>query len=95
MILTSQPITVGGVTATETTVNLILNTQLGSAGNKTTANIIGQRFIRDGSATIPIGVAINKGYADVFETAATSPAIAAEVQTIFDSLARLAPLLGL
>lgn len=95
MILTSQPLAVGGVTAIETTVNLIINTQLGPSGNKTTANVIGQRFIRDGSATIPVGVVINKGFADVFVAAESDPAIDAEVQIIFESLARLAPLIGL
>jgi hypothetical protein len=95
MILTSQPITVGTIVASETTVNLILTTQLGPNGNKTCANVIGQRFIRDGEATIPVGVQINKGYSDVFAAASLNPALAAEVQIIFESLARLAPLIGL
>jgi hypothetical protein len=95
MIITSQPLTVGSITATETTVNLILNTQLGPNGNKTTASVTGQRFIRDGSATIPVGVVINKGFSDVFAVAESNPDISAEVQIIMESLARLAPLIGL
>lgn len=95
MILTSQPLTVGSVTATETTLNLILQTQLGSSGNKTSATVTGQRFIRDGNATIPVGVLTVKSFADVFATAEASPAIATEVSTIMTSLARLAPLIGL
>jgi hypothetical protein len=95
MIRTSQKITVGNVTAEETTVSLYLATRLGPDGNTTTANIIGQRFVRSGKATIPIGSPIAKGYADVFAAAAESPAINTEVKIIFESLARLAPLLGL
>jgi len=95
MIPTSQPLTVGSVTATETTVNLILQTQLGPDGNKTSATVTGQRFLRDGTATVPVGILTVKGYGDVFATAQSNPAIAAEVQIIFESLARLAPLIGL
>ena len=95
MIPTSLPITVGAVTATETTVNLILNTQLGPNGNKTSANVIGQRFIREGDATIPVGIVIHKSFRDVFEAAEETPAIGAEVQIIMGALARLAPLIGL
>lgn len=95
MILTSNPITVGSVSATETTLNLILQTQLGPTGNKTSATVTGQRFIRDGDATIPVGVLTVKGFADVFATAEANPAVGAEVAIIMESLARLAPLLGL
>lgn len=95
MILTSQPITVGGVEVVETTVNLVLQTQLGPDGSKTTAHINGQRFIRDGQATLPVGTPIAKHYGDVFAVASANPAIGAEVQIIMESLGRLAPLLGL
>jgi len=95
MIPTSLPITVGAITATETTVNLVLHTQLGPSGNITSANVNGQRFVRDGDATIPVGVVTHKSFQDVFATAEKSPAIGAEVQIIMESLARLAPLIGL
>lgn len=95
MILTSQPLTVGGVTATETTINLILQTQLGASGNKTSATVTGQRFIRDEPATIPVGVLTVKGFSDVFAAAESDPAIGEEVAIIMSSLARLAPLIGL
>ena len=95
MILTSQPLTVGDVTATETTLNLNLQTQPGPDGNKTTATVTGQRFVRDGDATIPVGVLTVKSFSDVFAVAESNPAIGAEVQIIMESLARLAPLIGL
>lgn len=96
MIETQHPITVGNVTANETTVSLHLNVKPTAAGVKASAVVIGQRFHRGaGDNCTPMGAAIRKDFADVFALAASNPAIAAEVQAITESLGRLAPLLDL
>jgi hypothetical protein len=96
MITTQHPITIGSVTANETTVSLSLTTKPTSTGIAASAVVIGQRFVRgEGNACTPIGQPIRRDVADVYALAATNPAIAAEVQLITESLGRLARMLDL
>ena len=95
MILTSSPLTIGGLTAEETTVSLVLQTVCSPTGNKTSAVTTGQRFIRDGDATIPVGPPIVQVFSDIYALAATDPNIATEVGIITAALGRLAPMIGL
>lgn len=96
MIKTQHPITLGSVTADETTVSLSLTAKPTSTGIAASAVVVGQRFVRgEGNACTPVGPAIRRDVADVYALAATDPAIGAEVALITDSLGRLAPLLNL
>ena len=95
MITTQHPIQIGNVTAEELAISLSIATRCTAAGVQASAVVTGQRFIRDGEATIPVGLAVRKDAPDVYALAGSNPAIAVEIQAITEALGRLAPLLDL
>lgn len=96
-ISTTKPVTLAtGVVAQHTAIGLTIRPILDPAkGISATAVISSQPYLEVGNGVVPVGHPMTHQVPDIYAAAAASPALAAEVTAITNSLNNIVQILGL